>query len=172
MIHCVSIFLDCYRFDWITYHVIVFLIYVYIYNIYTMLYGVVFSPHPQNIDQSIQGRNMKSNWTPATWISNLSDPYKNHKKKHQRTIKQAIYHDLPPKKWDFQTLCLFCLIFIPCGMSPPWLRVHGPPRRRPRASRAKAHGSRASVGRRANTTPELGPETCGTNDFCVEVLYI
>ena len=52
-----------------------------------MLYGVVFSPHPQNIDQSIQGRNMKSNWTPATWISNLSDPYKNHKKKTSKNHK-------------------------------------------------------------------------------------
>ena len=80
-----------------------------------------------------------------------------------------VHQRIPPKNWDFQTLCL---IFIPCGMSPPWLHVHGPPRRRPRASRAKAHGSRASVGRRANTTPELGPETCGTKDFSVELLSL
>ena len=145
---------------------------MYIYNIYYAVWCSVFTSSPKYRSVHTRTEHEKQLNTSHLNQQPIRSIQKPQKKKHQRTIKQAIYHDLPPKKWDFQTLCLFCLIFIPCGMSPPWLRVHGPPRRRPRASRAKAHGSRASVGRRANTTPELGPETCGTNDFCVEVLYI
>ena len=156
------IFLDCYRFDRITYHVVVFLF------IYTMLYAVVFSPHPQNIDQSIQGWNMKSNWTPATWISNLSDPYKNHKK-NQRTIKQAIYHGLAVYPQKIRTFKHF--VYFVSSLSHAACLRHGS------ASMGLqeddlGHLERKLMDLGLQSGAELGPETCGTNDFCVELLHI